>query len=97
MWKKNLKVFYLNLKHKFKKPPVLHRHILHIVHASFLHSRGSVCLAIMGKLVSAYGRLMASGGPLLHLPLPHSYRETEHPRIGSYICKRKKLKTCLKL
>ena len=35
------KLFYLNLKHKFKKHPVLHRHILMYCACSFQHSGGS--------------------------------------------------------
>ena len=38
------KSFFFNLKHKFKKPPVLHRQILMFCACSFLHSGGAVCL-----------------------------------------------------
>ena len=42
--------FYLNLKHKFKKPPLLDRHILMYCACSFLLSGGLVCLANLGGL-----------------------------------------------
>ena len=50
------KIFYLNLKHKFKKPPVIHRHILMYCACLLLNSGGSVWLTNPG------GSCMHSGG-----------------------------------
>ena len=53
-FEKNL--LFLNFKHKFKKPPVFHRHIMMYCACSLLLSGGSVCLANLG------GSCLHSGG-----------------------------------
>ena len=53
------------LKHKLKKSPVLHRHISMYCACSFLHSRGSVCLANLGASCLHNGGSWRPGVPSL--------------------------------
>ena len=59
------KIFYLNLKHKFKKLPVLHRHVLMCCACSFLQSGALVCLANLGGLCLHSGGSRRPGVPSL--------------------------------